>query len=775
MNGPTCNWNTYSGVDFVRLLKLPEKYELRLALFLPQTGLYTSRFLFHGEGETDPGRVARIHRHAPYGEYRKLHIYFHGHSYEFTAAAFGDGELALSCKPLSRGEGEARLLLEVGKIWDEGEIELSSGAVRLPLTGGGFLTLTAGQAEGGPPDTGLYTAESDLMEELRGAGRLNRKSGKGRLAVMLFDGACPLDAAISRGCRTDLGGVEEALREAARSYTVTSPASSGLYGGGIEALNTTVNSQVVWDEAHSLFYTPVTRYWIDFYLRRLQLDPEVKGPVLGLWDCLFSALLHTCRNPEAAAGNLLVLFHEDVVTGAGYPPNYVAGPIKSGDRSQPPLGSLVAWKVYRKYGDRQLLSRLYPYLLRWHRWWPQARDGNGDGLLEWGSDDCAPGPGNDAGTLFGAKCESGMDNSPLFDEAVFDEKRKVMNLNSVFLNSLFAADCLYLAKIAAELGFAADSRALQEEYLALKDRINNTLWSEKDQNYLDRYWDGTFSRRLSPASFFPLLARIPDHKRAERMVRETLLSEAHFWGEYVFPSISKSDPAFSEQLYWRGRIWPPLNYLIYAGLKEYGFDDAAAKVALKSYNLFMREWREQGHCHENYNALTGLGCDVPGRIENYGDGFMGNIGSDPFYTWGALLLLPAVEELLDADPQGGLRFGGSYGEGGSALKNLHLGGSAYSIRACAARLEVFKDGAALLSAAPAAYIRCFEAQERSVRCRLKGFGRTVLTLHTFSPEAAVRVWKEGLVLTDLRCGASGELKAVLELDSVYREFCFESL
>jgi hypothetical protein len=45
--------------------------------------------------------------------------------------------------------------------------------------------------------------------------------------------------------------------------------------------------------------------------------------------------------------------------------------------------------------------------------------------------------------------------------------------------------------------------------------------------------------------------------------------------------------------------------------------------AQRSYGLFVKEWKEHGHVHENYNAVTGTGDDV--------------MSSDRFYHWGALL------------------------------------------------------------------------------------------------------------------------------------------
>lgn len=45
---------------------------------------------------------------------------------------------------------------------------------------------------------------------------------------------------------------------------------------------------------------------------------------------------------------------------------------------------------------------------------------------------------------------------------------------------------------------------------------------------------------------------------------------------YGLPSIHRSDEAFWDQIYWRGRIWAPQTYLVYAGLVKYSHVPAAA-------------------------------------------------------------------------------------------------------------------------------------------------------------------------------------------------------
>jgi glycogen debranching enzyme len=107
------------------------------------------------------------------------------------------------------------------------------------------------------------------------------------------------------------------------------------------------------------------------------------------------------------------------------------------------------------------------------------------------------------------------------------------------------------------------------------------------------------------------------------MIQKHLLNAKEFWGDWVIPSIARDDPAFHDQDYWRGRIWGPMNYLVYLGLRNYAEPAVRREFAQKSYDLFLKEWRENGHVHENYNAISGTGDDVP--------------SSDRFYHWGALL------------------------------------------------------------------------------------------------------------------------------------------
>jgi hypothetical protein len=118
------------------------------------------------------------------------------------------------------------------------------------------------------------------------------------------------------------------------------------------------------------------------------------------------------------------------------------------------------------------------------------------------------------------------------------------------------------------------------------------------------------------------------------MLNEHLFNEREFWGTYALPSIARNDPAFPEQSYWRGRIWAPMNFLVYQGLRFQRLESAAARLAEKSASLLLKEWRLHGHVCEHYEADLGVGETAAGAHS-----------ADRFYHWGGLLGLIA---LIDA-------------------------------------------------------------------------------------------------------------------------------
>jgi putative isomerase len=227
------------------------------------------------------------------------------------------------------------------------------------------------------------------------------------------------------------------------------------------------------------------------------------------------------------------------------------------------------------------------------------------------------------GTWQGAVYESGLDNSPMYDGTFYNKQTHLLEYADVGMTILYIADCDALAEIADALGKGAEAKELRERAERYRAKLQ-TLWDEKSGMFLNKdLHSGKMNTRLSPTNLYPMLAKAATPEQAKTMIEKHLMNPAEFWGEYVIPSIERDDPAFKDQQYWRGRIWGPMNYLVYLGLQNYQHAAVRKDFAQKSYELFLKEWREKGHVHENYNAITGTGDDVE--------------SSDRFYHWGALL------------------------------------------------------------------------------------------------------------------------------------------
>ncbi|HUL80317.1 MAG TPA: trehalase family glycosidase, partial [Vicinamibacteria bacterium] len=384
------------------------------------------------------------------------------------------------------------------------------------------------------------------------------------------------------------------------------------------AMQTILAWNLVYDPENDRAISPVSRLW----------NANWGGYVLFDWDTYFAAFMYSLYDEDLAFANAV-----EVTKGwtrRGFVPNFASAyGLKSEDRSQPPVGSLMVREIHRRHPQRWFLEEVYDELLAWNRWWPGAR-GCG-GALCWGSDPEAQTLDGVVHTWQAALYESGLDNSPMYDGVPFDPKANRLEQQDVGLTALYVADCRALAEIAGILGRTADVAELQARGDAYAAALRG-LWDEKAGIYLDRRTDsGDPSPRLSPTHFYPLLAKVPTPEQARRMAKEHYFNPAEFHGDWVLPSIARNVKGFEDQDYWRGRIWGPMNFLVYLGLRNYDLPEARADLARRSNALLLKSWRSEGAIYENYNATTGAGNDVT--------------SSDAFYHWGALLgVISLLEE-----------------------------------------------------------------------------------------------------------------------------------
>lgn len=596
-------------------------------------------------------KVKRLGPHDPDGSYAELELEFAENPVHISWAPLEE-ETVLS-KIQSRKHGKPFLIVLECFFAGEGrEFEFSGGEGNPAI------------AFSRPPEAFFPCAEypeniSRVLTKTRTCA-----SGKGKYHFFVFSPGTSLQYAASVDGKANLaplfpeaGNILDNARTKYRNKCFSLDSES-IFSGSAEACVRAIAWNTVYDFKKKRTFVPVSRRWAKMW----------GGWVLYPWDTFFAAMMVSRESP--ARGKDIVRTMLDHATDDGMLQNYTSPFQNTPDRSQPPVGSYVCLKTY--FDDPDFLSEVYPALKKWHEWWLPNRDGNGDGLLEWGAGTKGKDPCR--ASLQGARYESGLDNSPMYDDVEFDEKSHCMKLADVGLNSLYALDAWSLSMIAGIIKNDADKEFHSSEYGLMKERINEKLWDEESGIYLNRRWNGRFSNRLSPTLFYPMIAGICPDERAKRMVKEHLLNKNEFWGEYVLPSISRNDPAFRDNNYWRGRIWGPMNFLVSEGLKRYGFYKESYELAERSARLFQKEWREESHVHENYNSINGEGDDV--------------LNSEPVYTWGALLAFLSVQEILDYEPWAGIRIGSNFVKEDMELCNCRLGSDIYTVKIIDNAMEI---------------------------------------------------------------------------------------
>ncbi len=391
-----------------------------------------------------------------------------------------------------------------------------------------------------------------------------------------------------------------------------------------------------------------------------------------VWDLFFQSMLACLEDPEGARNTIRAVL--SFQTPDGFIPSYshwnVEGDYVTMDRSMPPVGALCMWNIYQHRPDKNFLKEVYPALVKWHEWWPKGRDGNKNGLLEWGS-----------GKEFfqGAQWETGWDDNVHYNGA--EMAGSTMNTDAVDLNSLWAMDADYLSKLAGILGLEEDRKRFEKEFGEMNKRINEVLWNEDLGLYCSRLWPevyeetgnmsdteggrekkyGKFLERITLMNFYPLICGAPDNERAESVMKY-LYKTDKFWGEYILPTVAYDDPVWPQQEYWRGQIWPSANYLIWQGLLKYADERHKADFVRKNIDLFMKNWTNNRNCCENYTSSQGT-CE-----------------DDPNYLWGALLCRIALESLVGTNGYGEpyARQNTGFSEN-LLIKHIPYGGKMYTI------------------------------------------------------------------------------------------------
>jgi len=602
-------WNTYNTWNSLSYVWMPQGFEIAFDLKYQAHNfsgyLHRANFIEGSDWETPKLKALA---HAWDGSYTEIEVNWEDVHVIIETATTGDDFVA-TIRPVGEQKYPSHVIARTGIIFNR------PGMVKKE---------TDGSIKGIFDDQTIEVFASTDTEEDYGTG-----------ASMPYF-SMPLNdiAAISTGTSRSLPEVQQIIEEQKKNYHSKANQFGAQRAEVYQAITTSMAWNTIYEPRKDRVLSTVSRTW----------NVQRGGYGLFAWDNFFMAYLSAIDHKDLAFAN--VIEHLEDMTEEGFVPNNSQGNGRmSWDRSQPPVGGIVTKEIYKKYPEKWFLEATFNRLLTWNRWWMKRRYHKG--MLCWGSHD-SKNPYNDRAhnNHLAAVLESGLDDSPMYQEVPFDKEKGILLLHDVGLNSLYVADCEALAEMAVVLGKQEEAQELRKRADQIREQIK-TLWSEEDGIFLNRRTDnGEFVKKYSPTLFYALMANAATPEQAETMVNNYFYNPEHFWGEYIMPSISRSDPEFYKQRYWKGAIWAPMNFLTYLSFREYdNLKEAQTDLAEKSLDLFAGEWKRMNYISENYSAFDGTGDDP-------------RIKSHPFYTWGALLgvisfinegLMPLPEESISAE------------------------------------------------------------------------------------------------------------------------------
>ena len=335
---------------------------------------------------------------------------------------------------------------------------------------------------------------------------------------------------------------------------------------------------------------------------------------------------------------------------------YAPDKIQTSGLIQPPVHASAIWHIYQHAQDqaaaRDFLKEMFPKLAAWHAYMYRERNPDMDGLVSiihpW---------------------ESGQDNSPIWDRAmarialvpemvpeykrvdtalVASEERpsegdydhyaylvrlfwenhynetKILELSPFQLQDVLFNTIL----IQANHDLANIGRAIGEEIGQVEEwaeqtarTMNAKLWDEEHGIYFD--YDLVAGQSIHAhvaAGFSPIYAGVPSSEQAEKIL-ETLNSggfcpiNEECW---AVPSYDREQPGYAPNRFWRGPVWINVNWILYNGLRRYGYNLFAERVKQAIIELpriggFYEHFNPdngQGHGAENFSWTAALLLDV---------------------------------------------------------------------------------------------------------------------------------------------------------------------
>ncbi|WNH09155.1 MGH1-like glycoside hydrolase domain-containing protein [Thalassobellus suaedae] len=281
---------------------------------------------------------------------------------------------------------------------------------------------------------------------------------------------------------------------------------------------------------------------------------------------------------------------------------------------KPVLAQHAAFLTKTNGGDANWLREKFYHLQAFVNNYKSHHKNKATGLYYW-QNDVAIGVDNDPATFF----------------------RPAKSSGSIYLNCLMYKELLAMVYLSNQLNQSEIGKEFAEDAKNLKSAIQEHCWDERDgffysvdlnltpaKNRLDntlgkdfmihsgypRDYDCLIQRIEVWSGFLALWAGIATPDQAKRIVKEHYSNPKTFNSQSGVRTLSKMEKMYSMRASanpsnWRGPIWGISNYMVFKGLKDYGFNIEAKELALKTVWLFGKDFETNGALHEYYEPETG--------------------------------------------------------------------------------------------------------------------------------------------------------------------------
>ncbi|MEN0006744.1 MAG: trehalase family glycosidase [Bacteroidota bacterium] len=285
---------------------------------------------------------------------------------------------------------------------------------------------------------------------------------------------------------------------------------------------------------------------------------------------------------------------------------------KSSGITQPAVHGFILELLLEKYPDHPGLmafaKQLFPKIVHYHRFLYTYRDPFKEGLF-----------------FIFHPWESGRDNSPLWDPSLDRIDISPKDLPSYTRRDTAIADpserpttaqydrYVYLLLLGKRHQYDGAGIASESPFLVQDDMMNAILiksnqslinmgkrfgfdvaeieeWqSQSIKQFHQKFWNERLQlfcpydlrgqhqiEEKEIGGLIALFAHLPSNEQAQAI--NDYLVDLHERHYYLCPSFDVDSPYFDSKRYWRGPVWPHMNWMIYHGLKQYGFTQTAQQV-----------------------------------------------------------------------------------------------------------------------------------------------------------------------------------------------------